>query len=111
MDRIAHDGRHLSRNAENRERPMEKTSDTYAAIERTGTPLIRIHHEQPEPFSRSARENTGASTHTESTIRVSIGRADARAAAPPSSPPRQTKQPAPKMSLEDYLRARNGGTL
>jgi hypothetical protein len=112
VDRIAHDGRQLSRGAENRGLPVERSSDAYAAIGRTGAPLTtRSHHERPEPASQSARESTGASTRTEPTIRVSIGRIDVRAVSPPASPPRRTKQPAPKMSLDDYLRARNGGTL
>lgn len=43
------------------------------------------------------------------TIRVTIGRIDVRAIASPT-PPRQAPKPnIPKLSLEDYLKSRNGG--
>jgi hypothetical protein len=44
-------------------------------------------------------------------IRVSIGRIEVRAApAPPVSPPPAARQPGPRLSLDDYLRSRRGGT-
>ncbi len=112
VTRVAYDGRGLSNGAEKRGRSMERPSDAYAANERAGAPPIRGRREQPESVSHAAGESTSVSTRTEeSTIRVSIGRIDVRAVSPPASPPRRTKQPAPKMSLDDYLRARSGGTL
>lgn len=42
-------------------------------------------------------------------IRVTIGRIDVRAVTQAAPPARRATPPAPKLSLEDYLRARNGG--
>jgi hypothetical protein len=42
------------------------------------------------------------------TIRVSIGRVEVRAVTPPA-PSRKPTRPAPRMSLDEYLRSQNGG--
>ncbi|HLG14198.1 MAG TPA: hypothetical protein VJH03_06810 [Blastocatellia bacterium] len=42
------------------------------------------------------------------TIRVTIGRIDVRAVSPPQPPAQETAPPAPRMSLDDYLRQQNG---
>ncbi|MEP7343058.1 MAG: hypothetical protein ABI977_35350 [Acidobacteriota bacterium] len=42
-------------------------------------------------------------------IRVTIGRIDVRAVTQAPPPARRATPPAPKLSLEDYLRSRNGG--
>jgi hypothetical protein len=45
-------------------------------------------------------------------IRVTIGRIEVRATTPPTPIPQQrAKQSAPRLSLDDYLRSRNGGKL
>jgi len=95
--------------------PTANLPDAYEASEHTGTPPVRDHPERSESVelggstSYSTPEN--AFSRDEPTIRVTIGRIEVRAVSPPAPPPRRTKQPAPKMSLDDYLRARNGGTL
>lgn len=45
------------------------------------------------------------------TIRVSIGRIEVRAVAqqPQTAPPQQVSRPAPRISLDEYLRSQNGG--
>ncbi len=40
---------------------------------------------------------------------VSIGRVEVRAIMPPVAAPKPTPPSAPKLSLEDYLKQRNGG--
>ncbi len=50
-------------------------------------------------------------TETNPTIQVKIGRVEVRAAAPTAPPPRSAPQPAQKLSLDDYLKQRNGGRL
>ena len=42
-------------------------------------------------------------------IRVTIGRIDVRAVPPPAPPQQQPPPPAPGLSLDDYLKERNGG--
>jgi hypothetical protein len=116
--RTTQEAQRASRTTESREpgpeRPTEDPPEAYDAFERIGTPL-RDYPERPETVepggtsSHSTRED--ASSRAEPTIRVNIGRIEVRAVSPPAPPPRQTRQPAPKMSLDDYLRARDGGTL
>jgi hypothetical protein len=50
-------------------------------------------------------------TETNPAIQVKIGRVEVRAAAPASPPSRGAPQPAPKLSLDEYLKQRNGGRL
>jgi hypothetical protein len=119
--RTTQEAQRASRTTENREpdpeRPTENPPDAYDAFEHTGTP-VRDYPERSErsesvdpggSSSYSTREN--AFSRVEPTIRVTIGRIEVRAVSPPEPPPRRTKQPTPKMSLDDYLRSRNGGTL
>jgi hypothetical protein len=45
-------------------------------------------------------------------IKVTIGRIEVRAVTPPAPIPQQrVKQPSPVLSLDEYLRLRNGGEL
>ena len=114
--RSTQEAQRAPRTTENRDPglPTENPPDAYGAFEPTGTP-VRDYPERSESVdpggssSYSTREN--AFSRTEPTIRVTIGRIEVRAVSPPEPPPRRTKQPAPKMSLDDYLRSRNGGTL
>ena len=71
---------------------------------------------QPETirFMEPRKENTSRPTQTSPTIKVTIGRVEVRAAAPPAptSPPQRSAPPsAQKLSLDDYLKQRNGGRL
>lgn len=50
-------------------------------------------------------------TKTNTTIQVKIGRVEVRACAPTSPPSRGAPPPAPKLSLDDYLKQRDGGRL
>jgi len=47
--------------------------------------------------------------HPAPVIRVTIGRIDVRAVLPPAQPPRQTTPARPKLTLDEYLKQRNGG--
>ena len=55
-------------------------------------------------------QRTRSASTTAPTIRVNIGRIEVRAIAPATAPaaPRQRARPGPLLSLEDYLRQRNG---
>jgi hypothetical protein len=49
------------------------------------------------------------SSNAPPTIHVTIGRVEVRAVLPPSTKPKVEPSAAPKVSLEDYLKQRNGG--
>jgi hypothetical protein len=78
-----------------------------------------IHATQPRPPVRPPVMPThelsiGTSLqHTNTTpaplIRVTIGRIDVRAVLPPAQPPRRTTSTRPKLTLDEYLKQRNGG--
>ena len=78
-----------------------------------------IHSTQPRPTVWSSGMPThelsvGKSLqHTNTTpaplIRVTIGRIDVRAVLPPTQPPRRTTSTRPKLTLDEYLKQRNGG--
>jgi hypothetical protein len=57
------------------------------------------------PARRDGRPSVSAPA-----IRVTIGRVEVRAVMPPMATPKSESPPAPKLSLEDYLKQRNGGT-
>jgi len=63
---------------------------------------------RPATAQPSAPREERAQTQTPPTIEVTIGRIEVRAVTPPAPPPRQRREP-PRMSLDDYLRARDGG--
>jgi len=72
-------------------------------------PMARQRSSRPSGPAREilalAKESSAART-----IRVTIGRIEVRAVQPAPAPaPRRPVRPAPKMSLDDYLRSRNGG--
>jgi len=71
---------------------------------------------QPETtrFVVPTKQTTSQPKETKPTIQVKIGRVEVRAAAPaaPTSPPPQSATPsAQKLSLDEYLKQRNGGRL
>jgi hypothetical protein len=69
---------------------------------------------RPQPLARADDSNARASEAANkgetaaSTIRVTIGRVDVRAVTASTPPPRRETPPAPKLSLEEYLRSRSG---
>lgn len=61
---------------------------------------------QPE---RGSREPSAAPAPELPTIRVSIGRIEVRAIAPPVQRPAPARRPGPALALDDYLKQRSGG--
>lgn len=55
-----------------------------------------------------ARDASRTQTEPTPTINVTIGRVEVRATHTPQPAPRRTESAAPRMSLDDYLRRRNG---
>lgn len=75
---------------------------------------LRVQVRVPTPAPAPASADAAAKPEATPTIHVSIGRIEVRAVAPPAPPappqPRPSPaRPAPQMSLDDYLRAHNGG--
>jgi hypothetical protein len=78
-----------------------------------------IHATQPRPPVRSPVMPThelsvGTSLQPANmtpapVIRVTIGRIDVRAVLPPAQPPRRITSTRPKLTLDEYLKQRNGG--
>jgi hypothetical protein len=54
-------------------------------------------------------QNLKAAEKPEPIIRVNIGRIEVRAATPPATPRSKRARAGPPLSLEDYLKQRNGG--
>ncbi len=67
---------------------------------------------RPQPLARADESNSRATEATNDTaapiIRVTIGRIDVRAVPAPTPTTRRAESPAPKLSLEEYLRSRTG---
>lgn len=87
------------------------------ALERQGAVVpafVSVPRESTARLSHAMRENQSLAKESSAarTIRVTIGRIEVRAIHPPPEPPRRPRPvpAAPKMSLDDYLRSRNGGT-
>nr|MDQ3744997.1 hypothetical protein [Acidobacteriota bacterium] len=55
------------------------------------------------------RDDGAADTSAGGVIRVTIGRIEVHAVTPPPPTPKPYAPPAPKLSLEEYLRQHNGG--
>jgi hypothetical protein len=62
-----------------------------------------------KPPKSSAVPAPHASANEPPAIHVTIGRVEVRAVMSPSTPPKVASRAAPKLSLEDYLKQRNGG--
>ncbi|MDD4163264.1 MAG: hypothetical protein PHW87_12375, partial [Methanothrix sp.] len=60
---------------------------------------------------RSELPETASSPESKSTIKVSIGRIDVRSENKAVPPPQETSIPAPRLSLDEYLKRRNEGHL
>ncbi|MDD1751156.1 MAG: hypothetical protein LUO89_14940, partial [Methanothrix sp.] len=72
-------------------------------------PSSRIGKASVRP--RSELQETASSLESKSTIRVSIGRIDVRSENKAVPPPQETSIPAPRLSLDEYLKRRNEGHL
>lgn len=98
-----------SQNVEQPIKPVSASGETrWSAIAPASTrttvvaqPQVRPHVQPavPIPIEPKAAPNP--------TIRVTIGRIDVRAILPSAPPSQRTVRPAPKMSLDDYLRSRS----
>lgn len=93
-----------------RQRPINGWEESRATTENTNYQaaiLVDRHQSRQERIDSS---NVPSNLASEPTIRVSIGRIEVRAVQPPAIQPAQPiSPPAPKLSLDDYLRRRNGG--
>ena len=71
-----------------------------------------LRHQLNDELERGPRETRVAAPEAPApTIRVAIGRIEVRAITPPPAPPTQRTAPArpgPALSLDDYLKQRNG---
>lgn len=65
----------------------------------------RVRADSP---SRTTTANTRPDIQTAPTIKVTIGRIEVRAILPPAPRAQETALPAPKMSLDDYLKSVSG---
>jgi hypothetical protein len=73
-------------------------------------PQVTAYREAPQGIVADRRVAVPTSSSSPSTIRVSIGRIEVKAMMPPAPPPASPKpgRPAPRLSLEEYLKQRNG---
>jgi hypothetical protein len=93
---------------------MPKNSGPPAGPKSPVSPLVSALRRDPRRSTPMTPQELLADNDPSSarTIKVTIGRIEVRAvyAAPERPPaPRRPVRPAPKMSLDDYLRSRNGG--
>jgi hypothetical protein len=72
--------------------------------------MIRPHVSRTDEASSRANEaaNEASGETAAPVIRVTIGRIDVRAVSAPAPPARRQAPSAPKLSLDEYLRSRNG---
>jgi hypothetical protein len=69
-------------------------------------PAIIARHKPPKSSDLPAPQT---SANEPPAIHVTIGRVEVRAVMSPSAPPKAASRAARKLSLEDYLKQRNGG--
>lgn len=70
--------------------------------------LIQSRRRPDDSQLFSSQEGRAANTSSEQVIRVTIGRIEVRAVTPPLPPVESSAPPAPKLSLDEYLRLHNG---
>jgi hypothetical protein len=94
------------------ERQRERTPmplQTQRAEQRTERIEPNDHLERTERLERIERaERIAAHDGEPPAVHVTIGRIEVRTAAPPSPPPAAPPAPAPRLSLDEYLRQQNG---
>jgi hypothetical protein len=89
--------------------PTPESGDQHPAVPRTH---VRKHFSDPTHVAAGRtfpRRFEQTSTTSGPTINVTIGRVEVRAIHSHAPVPKQTKPTAPKLSLEDYLKKREGG--
>jgi hypothetical protein len=84
---------------------QKNTSDEQVQLEALSEPS-RIRPRHRKGFSPVAQRSSISTP----IIRVTIGRVEVRAIHPPAPTPKQAKPAPPKLSLEDYLHKREGGS-
>ena len=96
---------------------MEQTSETPTALEPpkhvVAPARTTVSRVSPASSSLEPAKNSRAARHDSSSprpIHITIGRIEVRAVHPPPEPvPRRSAPASPKLSLEQYLKDRNGG--
>jgi hypothetical protein len=68
--------------------------------------ISALQHADSTPRVPASEQAPG--TQVAPTIKVTIGRIEVRAVSPPQSQPQETALPAPKLSLDDYLKSLKG---
>ena len=71
------------------------------------TPASAAPSRRAGPLGDRVGKRRPAGAESEPVVKVKIGRVDVRAVAPPSPPVRDRRPSGPKLTLGDYLRARN----
>ncbi len=82
--------------------------DIPAASEAQHIEISTVRWDEPRRF-HSQNVTTHDSSSSTPTIQVTIGRIEVRAITPPVAPPQRPRKPSPALSLDDYLKQRNGG--
>ena len=94
-------------------RPVERGASDSAPGDTVMSRVGRLVPAFPASASTRSRSDertkTPESPHTAPTIRVTIGRVDVRAIVSPAPPSAKPPRPKPLLTLEDYLKQRNGG--
>jgi hypothetical protein len=85
--------------------PVEYDSGA-ALIVRPERVTVRERADSP---ARAATPETTSIMQAAPTIKVTIGRIEVRAVQPPATRAQETALPAPRMSLDDYLKSLSGG--
>lgn len=88
------------------ERPGSTDQSRRAVRKPLAPPLQRVTRAEDSNSRAGEASNTGETTAP--IVRVTIGRVDVRAVKAPAPHPRRETPPAPKLSLEEYLRSRSG---
>ena len=91
----------------------EPTSETSAAVPRAAQARPAVSRVSPAPSSLESSRHSRVARNDSSSpraIHITIGRIEVRAVHPPPEPVVQRPRPAsPKISLDEYLKQRNGG--
>jgi len=101
-----------SARARERERQREDADESHVSRQarrvRESSTTIEPRPARRREGQAAARDARGVRAEAPPTINVTIGRVEVRATQGPTPAPRRTETAAPRMSLDDYLRRRNG---